>query len=378
MTIPKRVEPLLLILGGQRFDKMRSYILKRLLFVVPTLFVLLSVTFLLTQFAPGGPLDFFFAKLQGGADEVQNHLAEGGMMVMEPTPLAGDEALSQPFLEEMRQHFGFDKPPFERYLHLIGAFLRLDFGRSYFRDARVIDLIWDRMPTSFTLSFLAILLIYGISIPLGIRKAIKKGARFDRVSTFLLALCYAVPSFLMAILLVVLFAGGSFWDLFPLRGLFSEGWQSFSLFEKVKDYLWHLCLPVTVLVLSHLATKTLIVKNAFLEEFYKKYILTARAKGVGPTRILYGHIFKNAVLPLIANFPSHFVHLLFKNTLVIEIVFSIDGLGLLAYEAAISRDYPILLGLIFMMASLSIFFHLVGDILYGVIDKRIRLERQQA
>ncbi len=321
---------------------MGAYLLRRLLLMIPTLFGIMVINFALTQFVPGGPIEQIIAQLEGEGDVFRN-ISGGGDAGSQGGGLSDDrylgaQGLPPEFIAELERQFGFDKPPVERFLSMMGDFLVFDFGESWFRSISVIDLVVEKMPVSITLGLWSTLLAYLISIPLGIRKAVKDGTPFDTWTSGAIIVGYAIPSFLFAIVLIVLFAGGSYWRIFPLRGLTSDNWESLSLAGKALDYLWHIALPVTASTISSFATLTLLTKNSFLDEINKQYVMTARAKGLTERRVLYGHVFRNAMLIVIAGFPGLFLAVLFGGGLLIETIFSLDGLGRLGYEAAVARE----------------------------------------
>ena len=359
---------------------MSSYILRRLLLMIPTLFGIMLVNFAIIQVAPGGPVEQMIARLEGfdvnatsrisgasAGDMQQNNLDESG-------EYRGRRGLDPELIKDIEKLYGFDKPAHERFVQMIRNYLTLDFGDSFFRDAKVIDLIREKLPVSISLGLWSTLIIYLISIPLGIRKALKHGSRFDIWSSALITTGYAIPSFLLAILLIVLFAGGSYWNIFPLRGLVSDNFDQLSLLGKIKDYAWHMILPVTCMVISGFATLTMLTKNSFLDEIHKQYVQTARAKGLDEHRVLYGHIFRNAMLLVISGFPAALIGILFTSSLLIEIIFSLDGLGLLGYEAAINRDYPVVFGSLYIFTLLGMVIKLLGDLTYMAVDPRIDFE----
>lgn len=352
---------------------MLPYILKRLAFLFPTLFFILLVNFLIVQITPGGPIDQMLAKISGMVEGGgSGELTESGE---ESATYRGARGLPQDFIVELEKQYGFDKPPVERFFLMVKNYLKFDFGHSYFRQISVGDLIKEKLPVSLSLGLWSTLLIYLISIPLGVFKAVRDGSRFDTGSSIVMVFLYAIPSFLFALLLIILFAGGSYWDWFPLRGLSSDNWETLSWFEKIKDYFWHICLPIASIVICGLANLTLLTKNAFIDEIQKQYVITARSKGLDKHAILYKHVFRNAVLPLVARFPGAFITIFFSSNLLIEILFSLDGLGLLGFEAAVNRDYPVMFGTLYIFTLLSLFLHIVGDILYSLIDPRINFEK---
>ncbi|MHA6194852.1 microcin C ABC transporter permease YejB [Pseudomonas wadenswilerensis] len=343
---------------------MTAYILRRLLLIIPTLLVILLVNFVIVQAAPGGPVEQAVARLQGigggapGAGSVQlDSRASRGL----------DPAL----LETIKKQYGFDKSAPERLWLMLGNYARLDFGESFFRGAKVTDLILDKMPVTLSLGFWATLITYLVSIPLGIRKAVRHGSVFDAWSSSLIVIGYALPSFLFALLLIVLFAGGTSLNWFPVRGLVSENFAELSLIGKVADYFWHLVLPVGALVIGGFATLTLLTKNAFLNEITRQYVITARAKGLTENRVLYGHVFRNAILLVVAGLPQALITVFFAGSLMIEVIFSLDGLGRMSYDAAVSRDYPVVFGSLFIFTLFGLLIRLVGDICYTFVDPRI-------
>jgi microcin C transport system permease protein len=361
---------------------MLSYIARRLALMVPTLFGILLVSFVIVQFAPGGPVERVISQLQnpnsGAADRVGGGQGGDAGAQGDGAAYRGAQGLDPAFIKELEKQFGFDKPAHERFLKMLGDYARFDFGRSYFRDAPVLQLIKEKLPVSITLGLWMTLISYAISIPLGIRKAMKEGSRFDTWTSAVVIIGYAIPSFLFAILLIVLFAGGSFWQIFPLRGLTSDNWAELSLFGKAKDYLWHIALPVLAMALGAFATSTLLTKNSFLDEIRKQYVLTARMKGLSERRVLYGHVFRNAMLIVIAGFPGAFVHALFAGSLLIETIFSLDGLGLLSFEAIVNRDYPVVFANLYIFSLIGLVVHLITDLTYSWVDPRIDFESREA
>ncbi len=351
------------------------YIIRRLLLIFPTLFFILLVNFCLVQITPGGPIDQMLARASGMADGegVGGDLFEG--QSASSSDYQGRRGLHQEFILELEKQYGFDQPPLTRFFKMVRDYLSLDFGQSYFKQVSVWSLIKEKFPVSLSLGLWSTLLIYLLSIPLGIYKATRDGSRFDTISSITMVFLYAIPSFLFALLLIILFAGGSYLDWFPLRGLFSSNWDSFSFGEKVLDYLWHLALPVSSIVICGFASVTLLTKNTFIEEIQKQYVITARSKGLSRKQILYGHIFRNAILPLVSKFPSAFMTIFFSSNLLIEIIFSLDGLGWLGYEAALNRDYPVMFGTLYIFTLMSLVLHVAGDLLYRVVDPRIDFER---
>jgi microcin C transport system permease protein len=369
---------------------MLAYLVRRLLLIVPTLFGIMVINFVVIQTAPGGPVEQLIQQLtEGGAADVTGRvsgtatgdLARGA----EATAGTGDagsryrgaRGLDPEFVREIERMYGFDKPLHERFFQMLGQYLRFDFGTSYFRDQSVVDLVLEKMPVSISLGIWTTLLTYLISIPLGIRKAVKDGSRFDVWTSGVIIVGNAIPSFLFAILLILLFAGGSFFDWFPLRGLVSDNWEQLSWPERILDYFWHLTLPLVSLVIGAFAGMTMLTKNSFLEEINKQYVMTARAKGLTEQRVLYGHVFRNAMLIVIAGFPGAFVGILFTGALMIEIIFSLDGLGLLGFEAALKRDYPVMFASLYFFGLLGLVMQLISDMMYVVIDPRIDFESRE-
>jgi microcin C transport system permease protein len=370
---------------------MTAYILRRLLLIIPTLFGMMLVYFVIVQAAPGGPVEQILAQMSGESVEATARIAGtnqgevssgeastgGGLSSGASSKYRGARGIEPELIAELERQFGFDKPAHERFFLMLGKCLRFDFGDSFYRDRSVTNLVIDKMPVSISLGLWTTILVYLISIPLGIAKAVRDGSRFDIWSSSLVIVGYAIPGFLFAVLLVVLFAGGSFLDWFPLRGLVSENWQQLSWPALVVDYFWHITLPVLAMVIGGFAGLTMLTKNSFLEEINKQYVLTARAKGASEKRVLYGHVFRNAMLIVVAGFPSAFVGILFTGSLLIEVIFSLDGLGLLGFEAAINRDYPVMFGTFFFLALLGLLLNLLGDLMYVVIDPRIDFESRQ-
>ncbi|MEP9372030.1 microcin C ABC transporter permease YejB [Mesorhizobium sp. KR1-2] len=364
---------------------MGAYILRRILLMIPTLFGVMAISFAVVQFAPGGPVEQVVAKLTGqggGATErISGGGAEAGATNFEPGGIAssryrGAQGLDPEFIAKLEKQFGFDKPPLERFFMMLWNYARFDFGQSYFRDISVLDLILEKMPVSISIGLWVTLLSYLISIPLGIRKAVKDGSSFDTWTSAVVIIGYAIPGFLFAILLMVLFAGGSFFDWFPLRGLTSDNWEQLSWPARILDYFWHITLPLTALVLSAFATTTLLTKNSFLDEIRKQYVVTARAKGLTERQVLYGHVFRNAMLIVIAGFPGAFISAFFTGSLLIENIFSLDGLGLLGYKSILDRDYPVVFANLYIFSLIGLFVSLISDLMYTWIDPRIDFERR--
>jgi len=354
---------------------MWAYIIRRLLLIVPTLVGIMVINFAIVQFAPGGPVEQMIAQLRGTdiaatarVSGVGSEFAAGG------DRSRGARGLDPAFVAELKTLYGFDKPAPERFWLMMKQYAQFDFGRSFFRDRSVVDLVLEKMPVSISLGLWTTLLIYLISIPLGVAKAVRDGQPFDVWTSAVVIVGNAIPSFLFAILLVVLFAGGSYVSWFPLRGLTSPGWENFSLLGKIGDYFWHLALPLAALVIGSFASLTMLAKNSFLEEINKQYVLTARAKGLSEQRVLYGHIFRNAMLIVVAGFPSALLGILFTGALLIEVIFSLDGLGLLGYEAVVNRDYPVVFGTLFFFSLIGLIFALIRDVTYMLVDPRIDFE----
>ena len=338
------------------------------------------INFALVQFVPGGPIEQILANLEGEGD-VFEAIAGGGSETAANssgnTDYVGARGLPPEFIAELEEEFGFDKPPFERFLDMIWNYIRLDFGESYFRSISVIDLVLEKMPVSISLGLWSTLIAYLVSIPLGIRKAVNDGTRFDTWTSGIIIMAYAIPGFLFAIILLVLFAGGSYYQIFPLRGLYSDNFADLSLLGKIADYFWHIALPVIASTISGFATLTLLTKNSFLDEIQKQYVMTAKAKGLSESRVLYGHIFRNAMLIVIAGFPAVFVGVFFGASLIIETIFSLDGLGRLGFEAAVARDYPVIFGTLFIFGLMGLVIGILSDLMYVFVDPRIDFEGRE-
>jgi microcin C transport system permease protein len=370
---------------------MTAYIIRRILFMIPTMLGIMLVAFAVVQFAPGGPVEQVIAKLSGsdtgatsrisgspGGDFGSRGQVQGGSGVdAVSSKYRGAQGLDPEFIKKLEKQFGFDKPAPERFALMLWNYARFDFGKSYFRDVSVLQLIKEKLPVSMSLGITMTLLTYLISIPLGIRKAVDDGSRFDMWTSSVIIVGYAIPGFLFAILLIILFAGGSFLDIFPLRGLFSDNWSQLPWYKKAADFAWHMVLPVASMGLSAFATMTLLTKNSFLEEIRKQYVLTARAKGCGRNQVLYGHVFRNAMLIVIAGFPSAFVHAFFTGSLLIETIFSLDGLGLLGFESVLNRDYPVVFATLFIFSLIGVVVNLISDLTYTWIDPRIDFESRE-
>ncbi|MEO0923961.1 MAG: microcin C ABC transporter permease YejB, partial [Pseudomonadota bacterium] len=335
--------------------------------------------FALVQFLPGGPVEQAIAELQGEGDVFGGFAGGETDTAVTETDVEGyigARGLPPEFIAELEAQFGLDKPPLERFFTMMWNYARFDFGESYFRKISVIDLVLEKMPVSITLGIWTMLLSYLISIPLGIRKAVRDGSSFDTWTSGIIIAAYAIPAFLFAIMLLVLFAGGSYYQLFPLRGLTSDNWEDLSLIGKVLDYLWHIILPITALAIGGFTTLTLLTKNSFLDEVKKQYVTTARAKGLPERRVLYGHVFRNAMLIVVAGFPGVFISVFFTGSLLIETIFSLDGLGRLFFEAAIGRDYPVMFATLYLTTLIGLVVALIGDLMYVLIDPRIDFERR--
>ncbi|WP_422368899.1 microcin C ABC transporter permease YejB [Pelagibius sp.] len=369
---------------------MLAYIVRRLFLIIPTLLGIMIINFVIVQLAPGGPVEQMIAELSGeavgaterfsggGADTNQQVQQSGGGGERSPnTTYRGAQGLDPEVIAKIERMFGFDKPLHERFLLMMGNYLQFDFGESYFRDRRVVDLVLEKMPVSISLGLWTTLLVYLISIPLGVAKAKRDGSRFDVWTSGVVIVGYAVPSFIFAVLLIVVFSGGRYLDWFPLRGLVSDDFDSLGPFQQVLDYLWHITLPILALVIGGFATLTMLTKNSFLDQVGQQYVLTARAKGLTEPQVLYGHVFRNAMLIVIAGFPGAFVSILFTGALLIEVIFSLDGLGLLGFEAALNRDYPVMFATLYFFTLLGLLMQLVGDITYTIVDPRIDFESRE-
>jgi microcin C transport system permease protein len=358
---------------------MGRYLLKRLLLIVPTLFGIILINFVIVQFAPGGPVEQIIASVAFGQTSTTSGISGGAdaMGAGDQSSTSSSYAIPPEIIADLERQFGFDKPPHERFFTMVVNYLSLDFGTSFFQDRPVLDLIIERMPVSISLGLWSLLLIYGISIPMGVAKAVRDGSAFDVWTSSLIFIGFAIPGFIFAILLIVIFAGGNYLDLFPLQGLTSDNWAELSWGDKILDYFWHLALPLTALTIGGFATLTMLTKNSFLEEISKQFVLTARAKGLTEQRVLYGHVFRNAMLIVIAGFPAAFIGILFTGSLLIEVIFSLDGMGLLSYEAVIKRDYPILFGALFVFTLVGLMMHLIGDLVYVFVDPRIDFETRE-
>lgn len=371
---------------------MYAYIVRRLALIVPTLLGIMIINFAVIQAAPGGPVEQMIAQITGTAVEATARVSGNGGDGETLTTVSdqatsslgntnskyrGAQGLPPEMLAEIEKQFGFDKPVHERFFIMVGDYARFDFGQSFFRDKDVFDLVLEKMPVSISLGIWTTLLVYLISIPLGIRKAVRDGSRFDMATSGVVIVGNAIPSFLFAILLIVLFAGGRYLDWFPLRGLVSDDWSELSTYAQISDYFWHMALPVMSMVIGGFASLTMLTKNSFMEEINKQYVITARSKGLMENQVLYRHVFRNAMLIIIAGFPSAFIGILFTGSLLIEIIFSLDGLGLLGFEAAINRDYPVMFGTLYFFTLLGLVMGIVGDLMYHIVDPRIDFESQE-
>ncbi len=368
---------------------MTAYIVRRLLLMIPTLFGIMLISFTVVQFAPGGPIERIIAQLSGadtgGASRISGPSSDFGARGQMRSGAAdaanskyrGAQGLDPEFIASLEKQFGFDKPAYERFALMLWNYSRFDFGKSYFRDVSVLSLIKEKLPVSISLGLWLTLLTYLISIPLGIRKAVTEGSRFDVWTSGAIIVGYSIPGFLFAILLIILFAGGSFFDWFPLRGLTSDNWADFPWWKKVLDYFWHLTLPIISMGLSAFATMTLLTKNSFLDEIRKQYVLTARAKGCTDRQVLYGHIFRNAMLIVIAGFPGAFIRAFFTGALLIETIFSLEGLGLLGFESVLNRDYPVVFATLYIFSLVGLVVNLISDLTYTWVDPRIDFETRE-
>ncbi len=358
---------------------MLAYIARRLILMVPTLIGILFVSFLVVQFAPGGPIETIISRLSGGADAVGTRIGGAGESLdAGEGAYRGAQGLDPELIAELEQRFGFDKPPHIRFVQMVWNYLRFDFGNSYFQDVSVLELIGQKLPVSIGLGLWTVLIVYLISIPLGIAKAVRDGSPFDIWTSGFIVLGYAIPAFLFAVLLIVAFAGGSFFQWFPQRGLVSDGWSDLSWWRQILDYLWHLALPLTSLVIGGFATITLLTKNSFLDEIGKQYVVTARAKGLSERAVLYGHVFRNAMLIVVSGFPGAFVSVFFTGSLLIETIFSLDGMGLLAFESILNRDYAVVFATLYIYALIGLVITLISDLTYMWIDPRIDFEARGA
>ncbi len=334
--------------------------------MIPTLFGVMLLTFVVTQFVPGGPVEQLLAEMEG--------LGKGGEVAGSTSFYRGDSGLDETRVAQLKELYGFDQPPLTRFLKMMKNYLVFDFGDSYYYHQSVVDLVISKMPVSMSLGLWSFLIVYGVCIPLGISKAVHDGSRFDILSSTAILIGYAIPGFVLAIVLIVLFGGGSFWNIFPLRGIVSDGWSEMTMIKKILDYLWHMVLPITSGAVGSLAVMTMLTKNSFLEEIRKQYVLTARAKGLSEQQVLYKHVFRNGIIPIITGFPGYFIAAFFTGSLLIETIFSLDGMGLLAYQSVLNRDYPVVLGTLYFFTIIGLFSRLLSDLSYVVVDPRISFD----
>ena len=369
---------------------MAAYIIRRLLLMIPTLFGIILLNFLIVQVAPGGPVEQMLARLQGMNTSATQRFSGGGQDVGTATQMTqqqlnsgsgtgkyrGAQGIDPEFIKSLEKQFGFDKPLGERFLLMLKNYLMFDFGESYFQNKKVLDLVLEKMPVSISLGLWTTLLVYFISIPLGIKKAVKDGTKFDVWTSGMVIIGHSIPGFMFAIFLIVLFAGGKYIDIFPLRGLVSDNWQDMDWFHRILDYFWHLALPVASMVISGFAGLTILTKNSFLDEVNKQYVLTARAKGLAQNRVLYGHVFRNAMLIVIAGFPAALMGIFLTGSMLIETIFSLDGLGLLGFESALNRDYPVMFGTLYVFTLMGFLIKLISDMTMTWVDPRIDFNAQ--
>ena len=367
---------------------MGAYLIRRVLLIFPTLFGIMLINFAVIQIVPGGPVEQMIAQMNGTAVESTARFSGGGEGELNSSfdassfddgdsKYRGAQGLDPDIIKEIKLMYGMDKPAHERFFKMLKSYIFFDFGESFFRDQKVTSLVLDKMPVSISLGLWTTLLVYLISIPLGIRKAIKDGSRFDIISSSIVTIGYAIPNFLFAVILIVFFAGGRFYDIFPLRGLVSENFEELTLLAQIKDYFWHLTLPLLAMIVSGFAGLTFLTKNSFIDQINQQYVMTAKAKGLSERKVLYGHVFRNAMLIVIAGFPSAFIGILFSSSLFIEVIFSLDGLGLLGYEAALTRDYPVIFATLYFFSLLGLVMGILGDFMYSLIDPRIDFESRE-
>ena len=367
---------------------MGAYLVRRVLLIFPTLFGIMLINFAVIQIVPGGPVEQMIAQMTGTAVESTARFSGGGEGELNSSfdassfddgdsKYRGAQGLDPDIIKEIEVMYGMDKPAHERFFKMLKSYIFFDFGESFFRDQKVTSLVLDKMPVSISLGLWTTLLVYLISIPLGIKKAIKDGSRFDIISSSIVTIGYAIPNFLFAVILIVFFAGGRFYDIFPLRGLVSENFEELNLLAQIKDYFWHLTLPLLAMIVSGFAGLTFLTKNSFIDQINQQYVMTARAKGLSERKVLYGHVFRNAMLIVIAGFPSAFIGILFSSSLFIEVIFSLDGLGLLGYEAALTRDYPVIFATLYFFSLLGLVMGIIGDFMYSLIDPRIDFESRE-
>ena len=346
---------------------MAAYITKRLLLMIPTLIGVMLMTFIVTQFVPGGPVEQLISQMQGRAHGGEASSGTEGLY-------RGAKGLSEEQTARLNKLYGFDKPAYERFFDMMINFARFDLGDSYFHNKSVIELVKSKLPVSISIGVWSFFIVYLTCIPLGIAKAVRDGSRFDVITSTLILIGYAIPGFVLGITLLVLFGGGSFWDVFPLRGLVSDNWDSLPWYKQITDYLWHMVLPIIASVIGSFAVMTMLTKNSFIEEIRKQYVLTARAKGLSENEVLYKHVFRNAIIPLVTGFPAAFIGAFFTGSLLIETIFSLDGLGLLSYESVLKRDYPVVLGTLYLYTLLGLIAKLLADLSYVLIDPRIQFD----
>ncbi len=353
---------------------MKNYIIKRLLLIPITLFGILLINFAIIQLAPGGPVEYMLAQYKGINTSATGNINSGIPNINEQK-YQGSKGVPSDLVKELEKQFGFDKPVHIRFIKMIKDYISFDFGKSYYKDKTVIELIKERLPISISLGLWSTILIYLIAIPLGIKKAKEDGEKFDIISSFIIFIGSAIPVFLFAVLLIVLFAGGTYFNIFPLKGITSDGWENFSLTHKILDYFWHITLPTICIVIGGVASLTMLTKNSFIDELSKQYVLTARAKGIPENKILYKHVFRNAMMIIIAGLPALLIKILFTGSLLIEIIFSLNGMGLLGYEAIITRDYPVIFGTLYIFALLGLVLKLISDLTYSLVDPRVNFEK---
>lgn len=353
---------------------MKNYIIKRLLLIPVTLLGILLINFAIIQLAPGGPVEYMLAQYKGIQTSTTGSINQG-LPNLNEQKYQGSKGVPSDLVKELEKQFGFDKPIHIRFIKMLKDYISFDFGKSYYKDKTVLELIKERLPVSISLGLWSTLIIYLIAIPLGIKKAKEDGEQFDVISSFIIFIGSAIPVFLFAVLLIVLFAGGTYFNIFPLKGLTSDGWENFSLIHKIFDYLWHITLPTICIVIGGVASLTMLTKNSFIDELSKQYVLTARAKGLPENKILYKHVFRNAMMIIIAGLPSLLIKILFTGSLLIEIIFSLNGMGLLGYEAIMTRDYPIIFGTLYIFALLGLVLKLISDLTYSLVDPRINFEK---
>ncbi len=367
---------------------MGAYLVRRIILIFPTLFGIMLINFAVIQIVPGGPVEQMIAQMTGTAVESTARFSGGDEGELSSnfdasnfensgSQYRGAQGLDPDIIKEIEIMYGMDKPAHERFIKMLKSYIFFDFGESFFRDQKVTLLVLEKMPVSISLGLWTTLLVYLISIPLGIRKAIRDGSQFDIISSSIVTIGYAIPNFLFAVILIVFFAGGRFYDIFPLRGLVSENFEELSLLSQIKDYFWHLTLPLTAMIVSGFAGLTFLTKNSFIDQINQQYVMTAKAKGLSERKVLYGHVFRNAMLIVIAGFPSAFIGILFSSSLFIEVIFSLDGLGLLGYEAALTRDYPVIFATLYFFSLLGLIMGIIGDFMYSIIDPRIDFESRE-